>query len=260
MRPGVAFEAWCQGVHFHGTAPDDAPGIYVTTVDGLLDGGDTTHDSITSGSGDGDGEFDTPNLRTDPRIITFTGYIQEWSMFTLEQQMMRLRGLLAARGSSGVLTWNEFGSSYETGVRRGAGCRVVRRGDTLYADFTVRFRAPSQRILGAELAVPAGVSIQVRNEGNYPACPVLTVTGNMPSGYTLTGAGKAYVVTQSLAPGQVHMVDMYDGILFRDGVAQPGGASYPRPILIPPNTVTTVTLTPVLGSGMVAATVRDTYI
>lgn len=259
MRPGVLFNAFLDGVTFHGTEPSFDPGVYVTEVDGLLDGGDVNHESLSSGAGDGDGEFDTPNRRTEGRVIVFSGYILGSSMWDLGKRITQLRGLLAGDELK-PLSWVEFGEEYHAWVRRGSGWRVARRGDTMYADFTVRFRAPSQRILGAEKTVPPGTSILLVNRGNFPACPTFTVTGVMPSGYSLVGGGKSYVVSQGLASGQTHSVDMYDAILLRNGVAQPGGASSPRPLLVPPSGALTVNLVPVSGAGTVSAVFRPTFV
>lgn len=61
--------------------------------------------------------------------------------------------------------------------------------------------------------------------GNAPSFPTFEVTGALPSGYTITAAGKSFVVSQPLAAGQTHRIEMKSGALFRNGVRQIGGVS-----------------------------------
>jgi hypothetical protein len=82
----------------------------------------------------------------------------------------------------------------------------------------------------------------------------------MPSGYKLVCDGVEYVVTQSLAAGQTHKVDMRDRILTRNGVAQLGAVSAPRRISIPAYSPKTISLVPVSGTGQLSGVTENTFI
>jgi hypothetical protein len=251
------FEARVDGVTFSGRRFDWTPGVYVKGVEGLLGGGPTEHESIASGVGDGLGEFDVANVRTGPRIIVLAGFVYERTMFGLGHKLRQLDGVLG-RGP-GVFSWTEYGETFWTRVRRGASSPPRRRGATGFADFTIRFRAPSQAYFGEGHAAGPGTSLQLINRGNDDALPVVTVTGSMPTGYRLIGGGATYAVVQALAAGQTHRVDMTDRILLRDGVAQPGGASSPKQIAVPAFGTTTLQLIPNSGTGQASAAWSDTF-
>lgn len=257
---GAHFEARCAGMTFTGRRFDHTPGIYVREVDGLMGGGSTKYDSLPSGIGIGDGESDAANRREDPRIISMTGFIYERTMLELGHTLRRLDALLAGRVGLTDFDWDEFGETFSTRVRRGQTQQPRRRGATRFADYTMRFRAPSQPYFGEPRTAGPATTIHLKNKGTFEAVPVFTVTGNMPSGYKLVSAGVEYVVAQALAPGQTHRIDMRTLIVQRNGVAQPGGSSSPRFIGVPEHSVATVTLVPVAGTGQVSAAWSDSYI
>lgn len=250
------FNAYCEGLAFTGRRFDHTPGVYVTDVEGLLGGGSTSYESIPSGAGDGIGEHDVPNVRTGPRIITLTGFVFERTMRELGDQMRRLDGLVR---DSATFSWEEFGATFSTRVRRGAGGRNRKRGGTGFADYTIRFRAPSQLYYGELHSAGPGTSIVLPNRGNEAARGIFTMTGTAPS-YKLTSGGVEYVVGRSLA-GRTHKVDMRDLILLENGVAVPGAVTSARRILIPPFTANaTVTAVPTSGTIQLTGISADTYV
>lgn len=251
------FEARVDGVTFAGRRFDWTPGFYVTDVEGLLGGGPTDYESIASGVGDGLGEYDVANVRTGPRIIVLKGFRYDRSMSMLGNQMRLLDGVLGRR--SGSFTWEEFGGTFRTTVRRGTSSPPRRRGASGFADFTIRFRAPSQAYFGESRSAGPGTALDLVNRGNDDALPLLKVTGSMPSGYRLVAGGTTYAVAQALASGNTHSIDMTDRILLRNGVAQPGGASSPREIAIPAYGSIRLQLIPNAGTGQVSAEWSDTY-
>lgn len=256
-----AFFARVAGLDFTGRAFDHEPGYYVTATEGLLLGGTTSYESIPSGTGRGDGEADVENVRTSPRIVTLTGFAYARTMWDLGQRIHRLAAALAEPDEAGWFKWREFGEQYRAWVRRGKDSPARRLGSTGRAEFTIRFRAPSQRIIGQKHPrVGPAQSIVLKNRGSYHALPVLRVTGDLPAGYRLTDGRGEYVVTQSLAPGQTHKVDMRDRILFRGGAAQPGAVSRPGLLAVPKFGKTTITLIPNAGSGQVSGENTDNYI
>lgn len=253
------FNAYCEGVTFTGRRFDWTPGVYVTGVEGILGGASTSYESIASGAGDGDGEFDTPNVRTGPRVITISGFVYQRTMIELGHEMRRLDGLLVARSDLATFGWEEFGDDFWTRVRRGSGGSVRRRGATKFADYTIRFRAPTQPYFGEKRTAGPGTSLQLLNRGTYPARPVFTVTGAMPSGYKLAAGGVEYIVTQAIAGGQTHRIDMRTLMLQLNGVAQVGAVSAPRRIEVPPMSPLTMSLVPVAGAGQVSADWADSF-
>ncbi|MDJ1113241.1 hypothetical protein [Microbacterium dauci] len=261
VPPDSSFVADVAGLTFVGRDFDHQPGYYVTGVEGLILGGSTSYEQLASGGRYSDGELDLPNDRTGPRIITLTGFAYGRTMWELGRLLIALSGALAERNDVGPFDWLEFGERFSTLVRRGTNAPARRRGSTGFADFTIRFRAPSQRVYGASrgLIGPAS-AITLENRGNFHTLPIITITGNMPGGYQLTAAGFEYVVEQALAPGQTHTVDMRDRILLRNGVAQPGAVSKAERIAIPAGHLRTITLDPVSGSGQISAVEFDTYI
>lgn len=260
-RPDSAFVARVAGAEFSGREFDHEPGFYVRGVEGLLLGGSTSYEKVASGVGDGDGEYDSPNVRTDPRIITLSGFVYGRSMWELGQLLIQLSGLLARRGDSDWFEWEEFGQQFRAEVRRGADSPARRRGSTGLADYTIRFRAPSQRVYGKTYpAAGPGSSIVLRNRGNFTTLPVLEVTGTMPSGYTLAAGPGRYVVTQALAAGQTHRIDMRNRVLFRNGSAQSRAVSRADALGIPPASRRTFSIEPVSGAGQLTSASFDTFI
>lgn len=255
----AGFTASLDGVEFRGDEYRDEPGIYIERVEGTLDGGSVRYESVPSGAGNGDGELDVPNLRVDPRIILMQGFAVARTMRELATIGENLRGL--AQFGLRLFEWTEFGQTYATQVRRGTGNVFEPIGRTGWAEVTLRLRAPSQRIYGAQhpKAGPA-TTITVPNRGNFPALPVFDVTGNMPDGYRLVGDGAEYIVTQGLAPGQTHRINMRDLSLTRNGAGQGGGTHRGRALIVPERGELTVTLIPASGAGQVSCIPVDNYI
>ena len=232
MLADTAFRARVAGVEFTGRRFRHEPGLYVSDVDGLLSGGDVRSTSIALA--DGDGEYDLPNQRTEPRIITLTGFAYASSMRELGEMIRRLNGLLAGKDARAAFTWEEFGETWHTYARRGAGSRVSRRGATGFADFTARFRAPSQRYYGDVQRLGPAASFELVHRGNYDAQPTFEVAGPH-SGFTITGpGGRAFTVTQAASAGQVHRVSMRTGQVRRNGALQTGVVSAGYVFSVPP--------------------------
>lgn len=264
LDSAARFQAFCGGVTFTGRRFDYTPGVYVREVEGILSGGTTEHESIASGAGDGLGEFDTPNVRTGPRIITLTGFVYARTMWELGAVIRRLDGLLHSEKDPVPFVWEEFGEKFHTAVLRGRDAPARRRGATGFADYTIRFRAPKQPYFGErapENTDGPGTSITLVNRGSFTSFPVLTINdANMPSGYKIVSSGVEYVVTQSLTAGQTHVVDMRDRVLYRNGSAQRNAVSAPRLISIPPYSSRTIALVPASGTGKLSGVAENTFI
>lgn len=127
------------------------------------------------------------------------------------------------------------------------------------ASYRCRVEAPGSLLYG-ETHTYAGTSVQAYHYGNAPAVPDITVTGSMPSGYQVGGPGGAqFIVSAALTSGVTHRLDFTNGWLFRDGVLVQGAVTRAQVFTIPPGAPSTVSLTPVSGSGAMTVKVTDTF-
>lgn len=221
LKPDADFRASVGPIEYQGGEFAHEPGWYVEEVEGLNDGASASPDEVPRDRGEG--QYDIPNRLEDARSIRISGFAYAESLGDLGRMAREHGALLALPEQSDALTWLEFGEWFTTDVRRGPSWRFTRDGDTGYANFTHRFRAPSQVFFGVEPDRASGTDVYVRNRGTIPTAPVITVTGNMPGGYTIYGpGGRVYQVTASLAPGQVDVIDMSVGALRRNGVIVTG--------------------------------------
>ena len=82
----------------------------------------------------------------------------------------------------------------------------------------------------------------------------------MPSGYRVNGPGGAqFIVSAALTSGVTHRLDFVNGWLYRNGVLTQGAVSRAQVFTIPPGAPSTVSLTPVSGSGSLTVKVTETY-
>lgn len=127
------------------------------------------------------------------------------------------------------------------------------------AEYMLMLRAPDPRKYGETRSFPDGS--QAHHYGNFDATPEITVTGGMPSGYAIHGpGGKRYVVTQALAAGSTHRIDMRTGWLYRDGVLQVGAVGRADLWTVPPGGRVSHAVVPVSGVGQLVAKVIDTFV
>lgn len=106
----------------------------------------------------------------------------------------------------------------------------------------------------------AGSSVAVSHRGNVPAWPVVTITGSMPGGYSMSLNGRTVKVTQGLSSGKTHTLDMRSGILREDGDRIHGGIDISEYLRINPGKRQTFTASATgSGSGAFSVRVKDTY-
>lgn len=141
------------------------------------------------------------------------------------------------------------------------GVQVDPLGFAPEAELRLVFHMPDPRKYGPSKKVFASGEM-LSHWGNHASIPDVTVTGNMPSGYAIVGAGgKQYVVSQGLAPGQTHRIDFSTGWLYLNGVLQAGAVTRAETWTIPAGmAVGSMTLVPVSGSGALAIRVPYTAI
>lgn len=238
--------------------PADPDRAFMIEPDGLTGWDDGTAVRRESAARPGrHGSFSGPATR-DSRVVSITGWVLASSPTSLMRMCRDLSGILADGESermvveqSGETTWAEVELTDLPTVR-------VRGASELEANFQIQFWAADPRRYGAENTYPSGF---VHHFGNFPAIPVVEVTGAMGAGYAIHGPeGRRFVVTQPLLSGQTHRIDMRTGRLYRDGVLQIGAVSNGGTWTIPPAKAVPMTLVPVVGGGVMTVKVLDTFI
>ncbi|MGN7861451.1 hypothetical protein ACTJI8_12795 [Microbacterium sp. 22303] len=203
------------------------------------------------------GEYDLPVFQA-ARVFSVDGHAIAWSDQTLDNLHDIVTGVGAAGGRFQV-TVTHRGQPLRAFARRGGkalfqdlGFRTGRRR----ASFQLQFVAADPRKYGEEHSFHAGA--EVFHRGNFPASPVLEVTGPTPA-YTIgTSIGRSLTIGQSLSAGQVHRIELRTGRLYRNGVLQTGAITAGGMWAVPPGipgVVHTIT-----GPGTLLVRLTDTYI
>ncbi|MHC6176245.1 hypothetical protein [Glutamicibacter sp. X7] len=154
------------------------------------------------------------------------------------------------------------------GIRQWARVKLVDNGDpkwTAYRLFemTLQVKAvdPRKYDQETEFATSAGgAAAAVYHRGDYPASPILTVTGSMPGGYRIIKGGKVISVDAALG-ASAHTIDLDTGILRIGGAVAVGGINRYEWDTIAPGTAQSVTIEPqTTGTATLKLAVTDTYI
>ena len=203
------------------------------------------------------GEYDLPAFQA-ARVFSVDGHAIAWSDQGLDTLHDIVTGVGAA-GSRFKVTVTNRGRTLHAFARRGGkalfqdlGFRTGRRR----ASFQLQFVAVDPRKYGTERTYPAGA--EAIQQGNFPASPVLEITGPTPA-YTIgTSIGRQLVIGQALAAGQTHRIELRTGRIYRNGVLQIGaitaGGTWAVPPAVP-GVVHTIT-----GPGALLVHLTDTYI
>jgi hypothetical protein len=228
---------------------------YTIDSDGLkgwLDGVQSRRESAPRPVGHG--EFETPTF-LGGRLVTLSGLVLASSDAGFEAAIADLTGLLAD-GSAAEMSVAQASGTLTATVRRAGApdIQVLVYGET--ARYQVQLWAADPRRYGADQAtVGPGASLSVAHDGNFPASPVVTVDGPVSAPYSVASQGHTVTVTQSLAGGETHTIDMATGWVYLDGDLQSGVTSAVDVFTIPPGAGVTVT-----GPSTMTVDVTDTYI
>lgn len=226
----------------------------VAALPGWLDGVGTRRDSIPRPSAHGD--FDVPTYLSG-RVVSIVGMVHAGSVSAYEAAIADLTGLLAD-GSSGEMSVAQASGTLTAMVRRDGEPDIqhVVYGQT--ARFRVQFWAADPRRYGVTHTYgPLSTVTGVSQDGNFPASPVLTVSGSSGGGYTVTGPGSRLItVTEPLVTGFPHTLVLASGALMVDAARVLGGVSVYEPWTVPPGVSVTVSV----SAGTVAVEVRDTWL
>lgn len=250
----MTFDARLAGLTFVG---DGRPAAYTILPEGLvgwLAGGVSMRRDVADRP-TSHGQFSAPGYLSG-RMVTLTGQIHASSPFDFEKRLAALSAVLADGGEAPLVVQAEETTRAVVSRWDEPETRVLVYGRL--AEYKLRLWSPDPRRYGESRNFNGAASY---HRGTFPALPVLTVTGNMPGGYSISGPdGRVYTVTAGLPAGSVDRIDMRTGWLKRNGVDLGGATGRADTWAIPPGAQVTHTLTPVSGSGQLTVTVTDTYV
>lgn len=205
------------------------------------------------------GEFDAVTYQG-ARVVSIDGF----AIADSEQELAHLRSQvtgIAADGTARIVVDHQ-GQTLWADARRADTTKfkdLGARAGALCASFFVQLVCVDPRKYG-ELRSFNGPTATCLHYGNFPALPVIEVTGTLPTGYTVASQGKQFIVSQALAAGQTHRIDMRRGWLYRDDVLQSGAVAQADTFTIPVGAATPVVFTPASGTGAMTVSVTDTFI
>jgi len=242
--------------HFKGTREHYQNGEYLVTLDGWTDGVPMRRDSRPLPQNHGD--FDVPGF-LEARTVDFTASAYADSRMQLAHRGRGFTALLA-QGNSRRVTVELEGQTLWGMARAGDAAAKWRldSGGVASARASMELLFANPRLFG-ESHTFAGTSPVAYHYGNFPATPVLTVTGSM-SGYTIAGPTGNFTVTAAVVAGSPHVIDMSTGALTVAGVRVFGAVSSAALWTIPGGAQVTHTLTPTSGTGSLSVAVLDTFI
>lgn len=108
--------------------------------------------------------------------------------------------------------------------------------------------------------VASGVTGSVWHDGTVEAWPVVTVTGNMPNGYTLTFRSQTVTVPMGIPSGVTHRIDYRTRRLYVNGAVFFGAFGQTNFRSMAPGVRRSFDLTCPTGSGTARVELFDTYI
>lgn len=227
--------------------------------------------------GELDGWFDTPEIKRnnadvvngdgrvwtdifyESRLITFRGRVISKNHGYLHEAANRLVAL-PGRGKKRFVVRGHGPTQWATVDPRG---KVTASFDT---DNYLNFQIPLEAVDPFKYGAASNDSFTIGSSGTFfhrgtvPAWPVVTVTGSLPAGYTLTRGSRQVTVTAPVTSGNPHVLDMRTGILTVGGSRAYGAISTAEYWAINPGPRQSVSASASSGSGTVRLDVLDTYI
>lgn len=203
-----------------------------------------------------DGEYDLPTYKK-ARILSLSGTFHARSHAELHEAGIFLTG--ATRGRFQVVG---HGPTQWADAKVDGEIEFDPETDTL-ATWVLVLKCPDPRKFGdvQSFTLPANTPTVVFHRGNYEATPVITVSGSMPGGYTLTVAGWNYAVSVPLVSGTPHVIDYNDGRLRINGSVVQNSIGNTNLATIPPGESVTCALYATSGgTGSAVMKLPDTYI
>ena len=130
------------------------------------------------------------------------------------------------------------------------------------AEYTIQVKAEDPYKYGERryTSVASGAAGTVFHRGTVDAWPNVSISGNMPDGYTVTIGGQSVSVPMGIPSGVTHTIDYRRRRLYINGELFMGAFGAQNFRSIPPGLRTNVSLSATTGSGTAGVTVHDTYI
>lgn len=242
------------GRTLHGT---DRFGRWVTKrdeFDGWWDSPDIKGESTDHANADG--EYDLPTYNQ-ARILTISGHLHTENAKVQQSAMHHLSGPMLGR-----LQVELHGSTLWADAKRTASVNFNPVTDKLL-QWQVRLKCPDPRKFADRnlFTVAGGGSADVYHYGNYAASPVVTITGDAPNGYTITGPnGKLFSCIAPLTTAQTHVVDFRDGLLRINGYYWTGYMGQADVWTVGAGQKVPMGLTVPAGTATASISVLDTFI
>ena len=146
-------------------------------------------------------------VRRGGRLIVLNGHV--WSSSPSEQEHLfdRLTGLLG-EGEIGRLHVDTESGTKWADVQLDDEVEITQQVYGKFADYRIQLWARDPLRYGDTRFTGGGVAAV--NYGNANAFPVITVSGSAAN-YTVNAAGKSFVVSKAITPGQSHVIEMKTG-------------------------------------------------
>lgn len=228
----------------------------VNSIDGWWDPPSIRADDVENPFGDGDipGE-----IYYQSRILTIKGRVIAKSHEYLHEAMQMLSTVCYRKYAQ--LCVSGHGPTLTAAVRLN-GRVVLSQRSNKYLQFEIPLLATDPYKYGASrqfVAAPGAVEKPFQR-GSVEAWPEMTVTGNMPDGYTIRFAGGDVSVPNGIISGTTDRIEYRSRRLYRNGEFAMGvfGLTGFRPCLV--GVRHSLELIPVSGSGQVAMKLNDTYL
>lgn len=231
------------GDKFHGT------GFHLVDLSGWLETPDVRGENVPRPAGHG--RFSLP-MYLDERVVRMSGFHVAEDHRKWQHEATAIRGLLLTKVT--LTIENPLGTFYATGRVTEAG--YVPQGFSPEGNWAVTVECDDPRVYGDVHDFEDEPAV---NYGNFPARPVLVVSGSRSGGYTVTGpGGRRVVVSRSLASSAPHSIDFARGGLYVRGVRQSRAITVYEPWTVDPG-LPGVSATVSNGLTLVQQ-VTDTYV
>lgn len=196
----------------------------------------------------------------DERLITIHGRFISKSHDDLHAALNHINAL-AYRGDVQMVVSGHGPAQTATVDPRGQGVIASIRSDT-YLGYTMQLVAPDAYKYGdfRTFSAVSGVVEKPFQRGSVEAWPEMTVTGDMPDGYTVRFAGGDVSVPGGISAGTTDRIEYRSRRLYRNGEFSMGvfGSTGFRPCQV--GVRHSLELIPVSGSGQIVMKLNDTYL
>lgn len=225
-------------------------------LEGWFDSPEIKRDRYSRPHGDGDVETE---INFESRLITFNGRVRSKNHDYLHEAANRLVAL-PGRGKKKLVVQGHGPTQWALVDPRG---KVKTSFETdSYLSFQIPLEATDPFKYGQlrTVNVASGVEGSVHHRGTTEAWPVVTVTGNMPDGYTLTFRSQQVSVPMGLTPSITHRIEYKTRRLYVNGEVFFGAFGKTDFRSMAPGVRRSFDLTCPTGSGTAKVELVDTFI